>query len=163
MAATGLKPSVDVAAVVVDLVAYLDVGDGAVGAEGLEGAGADMELLHDVLAVEEVVEDVLRGEAAGARGRSGGSVLRGCCGRRGQDGSVVGKPLADEGAGGDGADELVGVFGCELGDEGAAAGGAVLVHRASLPFWLKSCRASSTSTTILRPFCMTASLMMVSL
>ena len=60
-------------------MAYLDVGDGAVGAEGLEGAGADVELLHDVLAVEEVVEDVLWGEAAGARGRSGGCVLRGCC------------------------------------------------------------------------------------
>ena len=35
----GAEYSVDVAAVVVDLVAYLDVGDGAVGAEGLEGAG----------------------------------------------------------------------------------------------------------------------------
>ena len=36
---TGAEYSVDVAAVVVDLVAYLDVGDGAVGSEGLEGAG----------------------------------------------------------------------------------------------------------------------------
>lgn len=55
----GAEYSVDVAAVVVDLVAYLDVGDGAVGAEGLEGAGADVEFLHDILAVEEIVYDVL--------------------------------------------------------------------------------------------------------
>ena len=139
-------------------MAYLDVGYGAVGPQGLEGAGADVEFLHDVLAVEEVVEDVFRREAAGTGAGSGG-----CLRWRGEDGSVVGEPFADEGTGGDGADEFVGVFGGEFCDEGVAAGCVLGVHCASLPFCLKSCRACSTSTTILRPFWMTASLMMVSL
>ena len=41
---------------VVELVAYTGIGDGAVGSEGLEGAGADVESLHDFLAVNPVFE-----------------------------------------------------------------------------------------------------------
>lgn len=44
--------------VVVDFVAYAGVGQGSVGAEGLEGAGTDVQELHDVLTVEKIAYKV---------------------------------------------------------------------------------------------------------
>ena len=40
--------------VVVDFVAYEGVGQGSVGTEGLEGAGTDVQDLHDVLTVKKI-------------------------------------------------------------------------------------------------------------
>ena len=89
--------------VVVDFVAYAGVGQGPVGTERLEGAGTDVQDLHDVLTVEKIAYKI-------------------------------------------GWRELLGFH-----------------FLASFLFCPKSCMASSTSTTILRPFWVTAGARMVSL